>query len=110
MISLLVVTDFTACPVNPIPAGARQEFEKVYPFGWLGVLSETPPLKDIIYNLSRERFRACLSTLGPRLSRYYVQCPASDRVEDWSDDRFWEELKSRFPEEIAAEIITGPST
>jgi p-hydroxybenzoate 3-monooxygenase len=91
-----------------IPAEARQTFEKVYPFSWLGIMSETPPLKDIIYAYNEKGF-ALASQRGPSLSRYYVQCPAADRVEDWSDERFWSELKARFPKDIAAEIATGPS-
>jgi len=91
-----------------IPASIRQTFEKAYPFGWLGIMSETPPLPDIIYAY-HERGFALASQRGPKLSRYYVQCPAADRPEDWSDDRFWSELKARFPSEIAAQIVTGPS-
>jgi len=91
-----------------IPASARKNFEKVYPFGWLGIMSETAPLPDIMYAY-HERGFALASQRGPALSRYYVQCPASDKPEDWSDDRFWSELKARFPSEIAAQIITGPS-
>ncbi|MFT6556550.1 4-hydroxybenzoate 3-monooxygenase [Sneathiella sp.] len=92
-----------------IPETVRQEYEKVYPFGWLGVLSETPPVSDeLIYNHSDRGFALC-SMRNKSLSRYYVQCDIDEDVENWSDDRFWEELKSRLPTETAAQLITGPS-
>ena len=76
--------------------------------GWLGVMSETPPLADIVY-ASHERGFALASQRNPMLSRYYIQCSLDDRPEDWPDDRFWEELKARFPAEIADAIVTGPT-
>jgi p-hydroxybenzoate 3-monooxygenase len=85
-----------------------REFEKVYPFGWLGILSETPPLPDIVY-ANHPRGFALASMRNPMLSRYYVQVPLEDKIEDWPDDRFWTELKARFPAEMAASIVTGPS-
>lgn len=91
-----------------IPAHLRREFEKVYPFGWLGVLSETPPLPDIVY-ANHPRGFALASMRSPRLSRYYVQVPLTDKVSDWSDERFWTELQSRFPPDLANAIETGPS-
>ncbi|WP_298494958.1 4-hydroxybenzoate 3-monooxygenase [uncultured Maritimibacter sp.] len=92
-----------------IPAGQIREYEKVYPFGWLGILSETKPVHDeLIYARSERGFALC-SLRSQVLSRYYVQVPLTDKVEDWSDDRFWEELKSRLPEEVAARLETGPS-
>ncbi|MBL8376688.1 MAG: 4-hydroxybenzoate 3-monooxygenase [Burkholderiales bacterium] len=91
-----------------IPAAILKEFEKVYPFGWLGVLSETPPLNELIY-CNHPRGFALASQRNPMLSRYYVQVPLDARVEDWSDDRFWTELKARYPREIADAIVTGPS-
>lgn len=91
-----------------IPAGRRRQFEKVYPFGWLGILSETPPLPILLYANHQRGFALC-SMRKPQLSRYYVQCPIEDRIEDWSDDRFWSELMARLPPEIAAQIRTGPS-
>ncbi|MEM6986603.1 MAG: 4-hydroxybenzoate 3-monooxygenase [Pseudomonadota bacterium] len=91
-----------------IPADKRQEFEKVYPFGWLGIMSETPPLPELWYGTGERGF--CLaSQRNPMLSRYYVQCPLTDTVEDWSDDRFWSELTARLPEHLAADVVTGPS-
>jgi p-hydroxybenzoate 3-monooxygenase len=91
-----------------IPAMARREFEKVYPFGWLGILSQTPPLPDITY-CNHPRGFALASMRNPQLSRYYLQVPLDTRIEDWPDERFWEELVQRFPSELAAAIVTGPS-
>ena len=92
-----------------IPESVRQEFEKVYPFGWLGVLSETPPVNDELIYASSERGFALCSMRNETLSRYYVQCPLSDKPEDWSDTRFWEELKRRIPASQADKLITGAS-
>ena len=91
-----------------IPDGVRTEFEKVYPFGWLGILSETPPLPHLMY-ANHERGFALCSMRNPMLSRYYVQCPLTDTVDDWPDDRFWEELLVRIPSDKAALVETGPS-
>ena len=92
-----------------IPAGRRKEFERVYPFGWLGILSEVPPVEDeLIYASSREGF-ALASMRRSDLVRCYVQVPSSDRVEDWSDDRFWEAFARRLPSEVAGRLVTGPS-
>jgi p-hydroxybenzoate 3-monooxygenase len=91
-----------------IPASLLRTFERVYPFGWLGIMSETPPLKDIVY-AQHERGFALASQRNPRLSRYYIQCPLETDVKKWSDDRFWAELKRRFPSGLAEHIVTGPS-
>lgn len=92
-----------------LPPGVLKEYEKVYPFGWLGILSETRPADDeLIYGNHGTGFVLC-SMRGPRLSRYYVQAPLNDVPEDWSDERFWETLKSRLPKDVAAGIETGPS-
>lgn len=91
-----------------VPKSARREFEKVYPFGWLGILSETPPLEDIIYANSERGF-ALASQRNPMLSRYYIQCELDTDIADWPDDRFWDELKSRYPVDLAKGIVTGPS-
>ena len=92
-----------------IPADKRTEFERVYPFGWLGVLSRTPPANhELIYANSRHGF-ALASMRNEKLSRYYVQVPLTDKVEDWSDDRFWEALKMRLPQETADAMVTGPA-
>jgi p-hydroxybenzoate 3-monooxygenase len=91
-----------------IPRTVLREFQKDYPFGWLGVLSPTPPLPDITY-ANHPRGFALASARHAALSRYYVQVPLDTRTDDWPDDRFWTELKARFPREIAESIITGPS-
>jgi p-hydroxybenzoate 3-monooxygenase len=91
-----------------IPASLRREYERVYPFGWLGIMVERPPMKELAYIYHSEGF-AMASRRNPRLSRYYVQVPSADRVEDWSDDRFWEAFLRRVPERMHAEIETGPS-
>lgn len=92
-----------------IPETARREYEKVYPFGWLGILSETPPVnEELIYANSSRGFALC-SMRNPNLSRYYIQCATSDRPEDWSDAAFWAELKRRIPSAEAERLITGPS-
>ena len=91
-----------------IPRDVLRVFEKVYPFGWLGILSETPPLPNLTY-ANHPRGFALASMRSPRLSRYYVQVSLGDRIEDWPDERFWKELKARYPQEIASAIVTGPS-
>lgn len=92
-----------------IPAEVRRDFEKVYPFGWLGILSRTPPMSDeLIYARSPRGF-ALASMRNPMLSRYYIQVPLTDRVEDWSDDAFWAEFRARMPAGAAAALVTGPS-
>jgi len=93
---------------SAIPAGMRRELQKDYPFGWLGILSRTPPLPDIVY-ANHPRGFALASARGPRLSRYYIQVPLDTRIDDWSDDRFWVELKARYPSDLADAIVTGPS-
>ncbi len=91
-----------------IPAGALRTFERAYPFGWLGVMSETPSVGEVIY-ARHERGFALASLRGPALSRYYIQCSLDSHIVDWPDDRFWDELKRRFPADIADKIVTGPS-
>ncbi|MGJ4965083.1 4-hydroxybenzoate 3-monooxygenase [Bradyrhizobium sp. HKCCYLRH3061] len=92
-----------------IPHDKLTEYERVYPFGWLGVLSRTKPVSPELIYAKHERGFALCSLRSQVLSRYYVQVPLTDKVEDWSDDAFWEELKRRLPNEIAAKLITGPS-
>jgi p-hydroxybenzoate 3-monooxygenase len=91
-----------------IPATVLREFEKVYPFGWLGVLAPTPPLTEIVY-ANHPRGFALASARSPTLSRYYIQVPLDTHIEDWPDERFWTELKARYPRELADAIVTGPS-
>jgi p-hydroxybenzoate 3-monooxygenase len=92
-----------------IPAEVRCEFEKVYPFGWLGILSRTPPVEEELIYASHARGFALCSMRNPMLSRYYIQVPLTDTVEMWSDDAFWHELKARLPADVAAKLVTGPS-
>ena len=92
-----------------IPEGTRREYEHVYPFGWLGILSETKPLhKELVYAGSERGFALC-SMRHAHLSRHYLQVPLTDKVEDWSDDAFWDELRRRLPAELADTLETGPS-
>lgn len=92
-----------------IPLSKRREYEKVYPFGWLGVLSETPPVShELIYANSERGFALC-SMRNESLSRYYVQCSLSDTPEDWTDEAFWQELKRRIPKDQADKLVTGPT-
>jgi p-hydroxybenzoate 3-monooxygenase len=92
-----------------IPDSVLREYERVYPFGWLGILSETPPVHDeLIYANSPRGFALC-SMRNPMLSRYYIQCALTDKVSDWSDEAFWQELKRRIPQVDAANLVTGPS-
>ena len=92
-----------------IPAGILRTYEKVYPFGWLGVLSRTPPVShELIYNHHERGFALC-SMRSKTLSRYYVQCSLDDDIDEWPDGRFWEELRRRLPEDAAQGLVTGPS-
>jgi p-hydroxybenzoate 3-monooxygenase len=91
-----------------IPADVMKTYEKGYPFGWLGIMSETPPYPDICYCYHSRGF-ALASQRGPMLSRYYVQCGLDDSLDDWPDDRFWEEFLARCPKDMAESIVTGPS-
>jgi p-hydroxybenzoate 3-monooxygenase len=92
-----------------IPAGRLREFERVYPFGWLGVLSETPPVADELIYAEHDRGFALCSMRNPRLSRYYLQVPADTPVESWPDARFWDELRRRIPPDAADRLVTGPA-
>jgi p-hydroxybenzoate 3-monooxygenase len=92
-----------------IPPSVLRTWERVYPFGWLGILSETPPVdEELIYAHSESGFALC-SMRHSMLSRYYVQCPLDDSVQDWPDERFWPELHRRLPPEVADRLVTGPS-
>ncbi|MBX9776334.1 MAG: 4-hydroxybenzoate 3-monooxygenase [Xanthobacteraceae bacterium] len=91
-----------------IPATVLRTFERSYPFGWLGIMSETPPYPEICYCYHSRGF-ALASQRSPALSRYYIQCELDARIEDWPDERFWEELKARCPKEMTDAIVTGPS-
>ncbi len=92
-----------------VPSKSIQEFEKVYPFGWLGVLSDTPPVhEELIYVNSTRGFALCSQRSTTR-SRYYLQVPLTDKVEQWSDDAFWQELRLRLDPEAREHLVTGPS-
>jgi p-hydroxybenzoate 3-monooxygenase len=92
-----------------IPRDVLKEYEKVYPFGWLGVLSRTKPVSPELIYAKHERGFALCSLRSQVLSRYYIQVPLTDTVEDWSDEAFWAELKRRLPADVAERLITGPS-
>jgi len=92
-----------------VPASALTIYERVYPFGWLGLLSETPPVShELIYSNHARGFSLC-SMRSPTRSRYYLQCSLDDRVENWSDDAFWVELRRRLDPAAAEALVTGPS-
>lgn len=91
-----------------IPDNVLTTFQKEYPFGWLGIMSRTAPIANIVYANHPQGFAMC-SQRNPQLSRYYVQCAQGDKIEDWSDDRFWDELTTRMGPDIAAQIEIGKS-
>ena len=92
-----------------IPKNLTQIYERVYPFGWLGVLSETPPVSDELIYANHGNGFALASMRNNNLSRYYIQTPLSDKIDNWTDKKFWEELKKRLPTQAADTIITGKS-
>ena len=92
-----------------VKPSAIQTFERIYPFGWLGILSETPPVShELIYSNHARGFALCTMRSTHR-SRYYVQCPLQDSIDQWPDDRFWDELKRRLDRKAVDELVTGPS-
>lgn len=92
-----------------VPRSAIREFEKIYPFGWLGILSDTPPVHhELIYANSIRGFALCSQRSATR-SRYYLQVPLTDKVENWSDDAFWQELRLRLDPEASEQLVTGAS-
>jgi p-hydroxybenzoate 3-monooxygenase len=92
-----------------VPAGAITEFEKVYPFGWLGVLADVPPVSHELIYANTERGFALCSMRSATRSRYYVQCPVSDSLSRWSDHAFWAELRLRLDPQAREQLVTGPS-
>ncbi|MGM8060365.1 4-hydroxybenzoate 3-monooxygenase [Vogesella indigofera] len=92
-----------------IPEDVLSHFERVYPFGWLGLLSDTPPVNEELIYAQHERGFVLCSQRSASRSRYYLQVPLTDKVEDWSDERFWNELKTRLPQDVADKLVTGPS-
>ncbi len=91
-----------------IPPSVLKTYDKSYPFGWLGIMSETPPYPDLCYCYHSRGF-ALASMRNPMLSRYYIQCELDADLKDWPDERFWAEFKARCPQEMAEKIVTGPS-
>lgn len=94
---------------SAVPVRLRRTFERIYPFGWLGVLSETPPVSHEVIYAGHDRGFALCSMRSPMLSRYYIQCPVDLNPEEGTDQEFWDELRSRLPESVARELVTGPS-
>lgn len=92
-----------------IPRDKITEYERIYPFGWLGVLADVPPVNDELVYVNSPRGFALCSMRSKTRSRYYLQCPLDDRAEDWSDDRFWAEMRARLPQHMASRMVTGPS-
>jgi len=92
-----------------VPKGAMQTFERIYPFGWLGILADVPPAShELVYSNHARGFALC-SMRSLSRSRYYVQCGLEEKLEAWPDSRFWDELRRRLPGEVAAKVVTGPS-
>jgi p-hydroxybenzoate 3-monooxygenase len=92
-----------------VPQAAVTLFERVYDFGWLGIIAEVPPVNHELVYVHHERGFALCSMRSTKRSRYYVQCTLQDRVEDWPDERFWDELRARLPAETGSQVTTGPS-
>ena len=92
-----------------LPKEAMQNFERVYPFGWLGILAEVPPAAHELIYSNHERGFALCSMRSLTRSRYYVQCGLDEKVEAWTDVRFWDELRRRLPASVADAVVTGPS-
>ncbi|MDX1412598.1 MAG: 4-hydroxybenzoate 3-monooxygenase [Candidatus Promineifilaceae bacterium] len=88
--------------------GVLELFERIYPFGWLGILSDTPPVNDELIYANHVRGFALCSMRSFSRSRYYVQCTLEDKVENWTDDAFWDELRRRLPPDVAERLVTGP--
>ena len=92
-----------------IPASVLRTYERVYPFGWLGILADVPPADHELIYANHERGFALASMRSPTRSRYYVQCALDEDLAEWPDDRFWDELRVRLGPEVAARVVTGPS-
>ncbi|MBO9629412.1 MAG: 4-hydroxybenzoate 3-monooxygenase [Shinella sp.] len=92
-----------------VPEQAIRTFEKVYPFGWLGILADVPPVDHELIYANHPRGFALCSMRSLTRSRYYIQCALDEKIEAWSDDRFWDELRRRLPAHHAAAMVTGPS-
>jgi p-hydroxybenzoate 3-monooxygenase len=91
-----------------MPSDLLRQFEKIYPFGWLGILADVPPVDEELIYANHERGFALCSMRSFTRSRYYVQCSLDDSVDNWTDQRFWDELRRRLPQEAADKVTTGP--
>jgi p-hydroxybenzoate 3-monooxygenase len=94
---------------DSVPISVLRTFERVYPFGWVGVLAETPPVSEELIYANHERGFALCSMRHTMLSRYYLQSSLDTNIDDWPDDRFWHELTARLPGDVAERLVTGPS-
>jgi p-hydroxybenzoate 3-monooxygenase len=92
-----------------VPASAMKYYERVYPFGWLGILADVPPASHELMYSNHERGFALCSMRSNTRSRYYIQCALDEKIENWPDARFWDELRTRLPAEVAEAVTTGPS-
>ena len=92
-----------------VPQGALRTYERLYHFGWLGILSDTPPVSEELIYVNHERGFALCTMRSRTRSRYYLQCPLSEEIDDWPDERFWDELRRRLDPATAASLVTGPS-
>ncbi|WP_391564698.1 4-hydroxybenzoate 3-monooxygenase [Sinorhizobium meliloti] len=92
-----------------LPEKAIRNFEKIYPFGWLGILADVPPVDHELVYANHPRGFALCSMRSHTRSRYYIQCPLEEKIEDWDDQRFWDELRRRLPAHHAERVVTGPS-
>jgi p-hydroxybenzoate 3-monooxygenase len=92
-----------------VPGAAMRTFERIYPFGWLGILAEVPPAAHELIYSNHERGFALCSMRSLARSRYYIQCPLDDKLDAWPDSRFWDELRLRLPAAVAAAVVAGPS-
>lgn len=93
---------------HSFPTGQIQTFERIYPVGWLGILSDVPPVNEELIYANHERGFALCSMRSPTRSRYYIQCGLDDAVANWTDDAFWNELRRRLPSDVAGNVTTGP--
>ena len=91
-----------------VPANQQRNYERIYSIGWLGILSDVPPVNEELIYANHERGFALCSMRSHTRSRYYIQCDVNDRAENWTDDAFWDELRRRLPPSVAENVITGP--
>jgi p-hydroxybenzoate 3-monooxygenase len=99
---------FHGVALKSVPANQHRNYERIYSIGWLGILSDVPPVNEELIYANHERGFALCSMRSHTRSRYYIQCDVNDRVENWTDDAFWDELRRRLPPSVAENVITGP--